>query len=115
MAFDSFLRQKIKTRDAWDKIFMAPVPCSKVIHEGYRINIELEKEEDIARAKEILRKAGVVFEDRVATSRSETVEPGDRTLRVTHQFSVNNLRKMWAQEFEKSPLGRALKKQQERR
>ena len=115
MASDSFLCQKIKTRDAWDKIFMTPVPRSRIIHEGYRINIELEKEENIARAKEILRKAGVVFEDRVATSRSETVKPGDRTLRVTHQLSVNNLRKMWIQEFEKSPLGQALKKQQERR
>ncbi|MGN0919556.1 MAG: hypothetical protein ACI4OR_02200 [Alphaproteobacteria bacterium] len=107
--------QKIKSRDAWDKILMAPAPRSKVIHEGYRINLELEKEEEIEQAKEFLRDAHVAFEDRIATSFSETVAPGDRTLRVIHQQSVVNLRQMWAKEFEKSPLCQALKRGQERR
>ena len=115
MSSYSELLLKIKNRGSWDKIFMAPAPRSKVVHEGYRINIELENEAEIEKAKEFLREAHVVFEDRKASSFSETVAPGDRTLRVIHQVSVVNLRKMWAEEFEKSPLGQALRKQQERK
>ena len=106
----SELCHKIKQRMFWDKILFSPAPSSNIIREGYRINISLEKEEEIRMAKEILQKANVtVFEDKVATSFSDSVEPGDRTIRVTHQLSVINLRKMWAKEFEKSRQAQALR------
>ena len=109
------LSQKIKNRMSWDKIFLIPAPRSKVLHEGYRINISGEDESDIEKAKAILTEADVIFDDRHATSFSESVEPGDRTLRVIHQKSVVNLRKMWADEFEKMKLARSLKEQKERK
>ena len=99
----------IKDRMNWDKILISPVPRSRVLHEGYRINITSKKEDDIEQAKKILKEAGIIFEDRYATSYSETVEPGDRTLRVVHQKSVMNLRKMWMAELEKFRLAHTLK------
>ena len=111
----SELAHNIKQRMCWDKVRILLTPRSRAFQEGYRINISLTKEKEIQEAKEILKKAQVVFEDRKATSFSDTVRPGDRTLRVIHQKSVQNLRKMWAEEFEKSPLGQALKKQRERK
>lgn len=110
----SDLCRNIKQRMCWDKILFYPSPRAKVVHEGYRININTEKEEDIEQAKEILRKAHVVFEDKRSTSPSETVAPGDRTLRVFHQESVKNLRKMWAQEFENSRFAQTIREQNKR-
>lgn len=115
MSLESELCKKLKQRPFWDKIRFSPSPHSRLINEGYRINISAEREEDIEHAKEFLEKAHIFFEDKTASSFSETIEPGDRTLRVTHQLSVNNLRKMWANEFEKSRLRQTLKKQQERK
>ena len=111
----SDLCKRIKQVDFWDKILFSPFPRSHVIREGYRINITSQEEEEIKEAKEFLQRAHILFEDRIASSFSETVAPGDRTLKVTQQLSVNNLKKMWANEFEKSPLGQAMKRQQGRR
>ena len=100
---------------SWDKIFLVPAPRSRVLHEGYRINISGEEEPDIEKAKAVLAEADVIFDDKCATSFSENVEPGDRTLRVIHQRSVINLRKMWADEFEKIRSVHSLKEQKERK
>ena len=105
MSGDSELLKKVKNPYFWDQIFMAPIPRSRQVREGFRINIELEKEEDIEDIKKFLRKFYIFFEDRKATSFSGTVAPGDRTLRVIQNASVANLKKMWNKEFEKSPLG----------
>ena len=110
----SELCDSIKNRICWDKILISPAPHSNVIHEGYRINISLEKEEDIQQAKEILKQAGIVFDDRRATSFSDSVQPGDRTLRVIHQNSVTKLRRMWTEEFERQRLAQVKKKQSQR-
>lgn len=108
----SELCQNIKNRMCWDKILFFPNPHSKIIQEGYRLNITTEKKEDIEQAKEFLKREHIVFEDKKATSFSPTIRPGDRTLRVTLQSSVVALRKMWVKEFEKSRLAQSLKEKQ---
>ena len=108
----SKLCNKIKHRKYWDKILFSPVPRAEILHEGYRINITQEKEEDIKKAKEILNNAKIIFNDRKATSFSEFVQPGDRTLRVTHPASVAALRQMWAEEFRKSRLAQSLREKE---
>ena len=104
---NSILCASVKKRSAWDKIFMAPLPRSRVIREGYRFKITHCDEEEIEAIKKILAAEHVLFEDRIATSESERVRPGDRTLRVIHQNSVANLRSMWTKEAKrKNPLYR---------
>ena len=110
----SELCRNIMNRMCWDKILISPAPRSGAIHEGYRINIDKEDEATIQRAKKILQDQGIVFDDRKATSFSESVQPGDRTLRVIHQKSVVNLRKMWEAEFKKSILNQTVKSENER-
>lgn len=102
----SELCDNLGMRSCWDKIFIA---TGRVVREGYRINISLAKEFEIKRAKEILSDADVVFEDRKATSYSDTVQPGDRTLRVIHQRSVCNLRRFWTDKVERSRLAQSLR------
>ena len=112
----SNLCKNIKNTKYWDQIFVEPAPRLP-LRPGYRINITNDPEEEIEKAKEILKKAGViVFEDREATSYSNTVRPGERTLRIVHAFSVMNLKKMWEkeEELEKSSMAKSLKEQSRR-
>ena len=82
----------IKSRWAWDKIFMV---LGREVCEGYRINISLAKEFEIERAKQILSDENIIFEDKKATSTSDRVKPGDRTLRVIQPMSITYLRQFW--------------------
>ena len=89
----SDLCENIKDAKYWDEIFVAPAPCTPFVT-GYRINITDEPEEEVRKAKKILSDALIFVEDRKATSYSKTVQPGNRTLRVIHQQSVTNLRRI---------------------
>ena len=119
MVKTSNLCENIKDLERWDLIYVERAPRLPLVP-AYRINITDEPEEEIKKAKEILKKAGViVFEDREAKSYSHTIRPGDRTLRVTHAFSVMNLEKMCKKgekEAEKSSVSvaKSLKEQSRR-
>ena len=109
---ESDLCKKVRYGIDWDPISMKGLfPRSDKIQNGYRINITLEKEEDIEEAKRILKENRVdSVEDKIASSFSKTIMPGDRTLRVIVQNqSVINLEKMWDKERANSPYGRAMK------
>lgn len=109
MAHYSELSKNIKKAMCWDSFLISPAPRSRLMYEGFRINITAEKEEDIQKAKDILKKAKVDFEDRRATSYTQTIQPGDRTLRVVLPPSVENLKRLWAEEFEKSKFAQTMR------
>ena len=107
----SDLFKKVRYGIGWDRIIVGNLlPNSKEIRYGYRINISMETEEDIEEIKKFLEKNHVSsYEDKIATSFSPTVAPGDRTLRVIYnKQSIANLEKMWKREQENSLFGRSI-------
>ena len=104
---NSELCQNIKNAKYWERFLFSPTERSRVLYEGFRIKITTEKEEDIEKAKKILSDAGIVFDDKIATSfTGGTISPNDRTFRVINQVSVRKLKSIWEKEFRKEHLNR---------
>ena len=99
----SDLSHSLKYRGSWDKTFIFPVPRSRVQRPCYLLNVLGENKEEIQKAIALLAQEHVYCQ--------EIKTPEEHFLSVSQPLSVNNLRRFWTKEFEKSKLAQAIKEQ----